>query len=255
MSENGHPRQHLFTALQSAAIALDLPHADIEFDDVDITVAGLKGWEEAALFNHALNSLSKMRDALGAAQLAGLWHLYQNEFVVYMGDGTTEYNPKDFANWVRDEFNGKENIEYIVTLSYTVARIFQDVHTAHMANKPMQDDEGDITVERLLTTDGLISRLNTISTAWEAASPENKALMAEATLNAKSRKEVKKVSDEVRGKATAKEWVKPAFTIYTQDGLTDLVFEGLDATQTAFITGLLSGYAHPVYAGSLGVAQ
>lgn len=242
-----HHSEHLFSALKAAAVALDLPHAVIELDGYTITVSRLASYEEAQLYQHALVSLSEMRNTLGQAQLQALWHMYQNDFVEYMGGDGMEYNAKDFAIWLRHELTGRENLEYIVTLGYIVARVFQDVHTKHMAGTPYQDEHGDVTVDRLIAGEGLISRLTTISSAWEKASDEDREKLVDSALNAPSRNATKKVTDSVRDGESAPDFDQPVYHISTRGELTDLHFIGLDAKQAAFIQGLLTGKAMPDY--------
>jgi len=234
----------LTSALEEAAGHYKIPDLTISFDGSTPIIQGGDSVVEARLFGYALKILSQARQNLGQSMLIALWHIYVNGFVSLMEE---EFDPKDFVDWVKLTLDPFEDEKYGASLSYVVARILQDVYKHQMDGTPYCDDQGPITVERLLNTPGLVKRLVTASGVWESAQVEQRKELLNETLNATSHTKVRDKADIVRDGDVSMRAVIP-YRVITSGGKTTIVFENLEADQLDRLQALIQGACEATYA-------
>lgn len=134
-----------------------------------VTVMPDEATEHALVRMDVIGSADKQQGILGQVQLLAFWDMYKRgSFRKLPKSPGTVLEAAKLQTW--------QNREYILSLARIVDRVFADVDARASLGKPYtfpNDAKTPITVEYLLSTDGLVKKLLYVSRVWENILPND----------------------------------------------------------------------------------
>jgi len=199
-------------------------------DAIEVSETG----SEAERCEQAVIKLLELRNRTDAALLFAFWQMYLNGYFLEVGDYRTLHE------WARDRLEGYDTT-YVVSLAYVVERVLSVVYQREKSEDPFVDASGQpITVERMLTTPGVVGKLRTMSYTFDLSEPENRKQIV-STIIGGTREECKQLRDEITGREKV---VLPYIEEYEEGGIT-VIFRNLSDKQYKLLMSLIKRSGEP----------
>lgn len=189
---------------------------------------------EAKVWQDAVKDMIRARGEIGRQIIAALWHVYYNDMHTLLG----EYNT--LTDWVRDQLNElDEDAEdadvdrpsrgTILDYAMIVERIFPIVFQRQNSKNPFTVDGQTVTIDTLINTAGLISKLKMLSSHFVEADASMQDAIVK-TVMTESRSGVASLRDSL---STKKSSIKIPYTkTHREDGTWEIVMHLTDEQRT-----------------------
>lgn len=193
--------------------------------------------EDAYVLDLTLKDLARSQGNLGQIMLAGFWRMFQGKhYLIFEEESLLAYAINQMPEHI--------DVYYVRSLAKAAETILKYVYDAEISGKPILDPDTQtpITVNLLIATPGLVSKLKENADHFATLTDDKQRLEMLVAIATKGRVEVKATKARQKGVNGKIEQFVGIEKFNTKSKKTTLVLENLDDKQLAYVKKALKRY-------------